>query len=145
MRDIGDIERRVENLEFFTKLSLDEEDALNISITGDNNVEKFKNGVLVDSFEGHSVGDVSNQFYRASVDFENGELRLDSNSKSIGLTADSTFTAGITNSVMVEITSGLLTLDYVLEKIYQIFANTTIDTNSSNVYNFIGTMSIVQR
>ena len=144
MRDIGDIERRVENLEFFTKLSLDEEDALNISITGDNNVEKFKNGVLVDSFEGHSVGDVSNQFYRASVDFENGELRPRFNSKSIGLTADSTFTAGITNSTAGGSNpSGLLTLDYTTEKyINQIFANTTIDPNPSNVYNFIGTMSI---
>ena len=144
MRDIGDIEKRVENLEFFTKLSLEEEDALNVSITGANNTEVFKNGVLVDSFEGHSVGDVSNQFYKASVDFENGELRPRFTTKSVGLTADSTYTAGITNSAAGGVSpSGLLTLDYTTEKyINQIFANSTIDPNPSKIYNFIGVLTI---
>lgn len=50
MRDIGRIEKRVENLEYYTQLSLLEKQAKDENITDSSNLEKFKNGFFVDSF-----------------------------------------------------------------------------------------------
>jgi hypothetical protein len=51
MSDIGTIEKRLSNLETFTKLSFMEQKTLNTLIYDDNGEERYKNGVLVDSFE----------------------------------------------------------------------------------------------
>lgn len=50
MRDIGKLEKRVENLEYYTQLSLLEKQAKDETITDASNFEKFKNGFFVDSF-----------------------------------------------------------------------------------------------
>jgi hypothetical protein len=136
MRDIGEIEKRVEDLEYFTKLSLEEESAVNAIVLGADGTEQFKNGILVDSFEGHNVGDVLNDHYKAAIDFEEGELRPTFESRSVDFTPDSTYTAGITNSG-----GSVLTLNYTTEKyINQIFANTDALVNPLANINFIGTM-----
>jgi hypothetical protein len=71
MRDIGRLEKRVANLEYYSSLSLLEKEAqdrkiLDLSSTTPG-VERFKNGTLVDSFVGHNVGDISNPDYAAAV------------------------------------------------------------------------------
>ena len=59
MRDIGSLERRISNLEYYSSLSLLEKETEQLSIkdaiTG---IDKFKNGFIVDQFTGHNVGDV---------------------------------------------------------------------------------------
>jgi hypothetical protein len=72
MRDIGSLEKRISNLEYYSSLSLLEKEAaekkiLDLSEAG-GGVERFKNGILVDSFLGHNVGDVENQDYLCSID-----------------------------------------------------------------------------
>lgn len=137
MRDIGEIERRVENLEYLTRVSFEEQDALGSIVIGPDGTEQFKNGVLVDSFEGHNIGDVTNQFYKAAIDFDEGELRPTFESRNVEFTPDPNYTAGITNS------GSLLTLNYTTEKyINQIFANTDTLINPLANINFIGTMEL---
>lgn len=51
MADIGIIEKRLTNLEAYTKMSFMEQRTINTLIYDDNGDERFKNGVLVDSFE----------------------------------------------------------------------------------------------
>lgn len=75
MRDIGKLEKRIEKVEYYTSLSLLEKQASDESITDINNLERFKNGILVDSFAGHSVGDVNNNGYVCSIDYNNKILR----------------------------------------------------------------------
>ena len=76
MRDIGKIEKRVDSLEYYTALSLLEKEASDLSIKdGSTGTERFKNGILVDSFNGHNIGDVSNADFKAAIDFEMKELR----------------------------------------------------------------------
>ena len=78
MRDIGEIEQRLTNLEYYTSLSLLEREADGKQIfdtTSGNPYERFKNGILVDSFTGHSVGDVDDEGYLCSIDKEEGVLR----------------------------------------------------------------------
>lgn len=50
MRDIGRLEKRISNLEYYTQLSLLEKQAKDTSIPDSTNQEKFKNGFVVDPF-----------------------------------------------------------------------------------------------
>ena len=83
MRDIGKLEKRIENLEYYTALSMLEKEAAASSISGGSTQDslfnpagdRFKNGILVDGFKGHGIGDVINNDYRCSIDIEKNELR----------------------------------------------------------------------
>jgi hypothetical protein len=55
MRDIGKLETRVSNLEYYTQLSLLEQQTKATSFTDTNNVEKFKNGFAVDPFSSADI------------------------------------------------------------------------------------------
>ena len=69
MRDIGKIEKRVQKLEYYTTLSIMEKKAEDMLVLDANGNDRFKNGILVDTFEGHKIGDVTNRDYNVSVDF----------------------------------------------------------------------------
>ena len=75
MRDIGNIEERLTNVEYYTSLSLLESEAQNATTYDDDGLNRFKNGYVVDDFTDHNVGDVLNEDYKASLDFQNGYLR----------------------------------------------------------------------
>ena len=109
MRDIGKIEDRVSGLEYFSTLSDLEQQAasatlvLSKDIVGDGgesekrDVIAFKSAILVDSFRGHGIGDVANNDYRCSIDFESGTLRPSFNANALSLVhGTSAGTNGIT-------------------------------------------------
>ena len=75
MRDIGRIQRRVENIEYYTQLSLLESDAKGMQIQDADGFDRFKNGIITDNFTGHGVGEVSSNDYKNSMDIAKGELR----------------------------------------------------------------------
>ena len=75
MRDIGKLEKRIENIEYYTSLSLLENSAASLDVKDSQGFTRFKNGIIVDSFEGHSVGDVFNPDYKCSIDPTKKELR----------------------------------------------------------------------
>ena len=85
MRDIGRIKQRVDRLEYYTSLSLLEEHTKNLLIKDADGNDRFKNGMLVDPFAGHSVGDVTNSDYNISIDFENKEMRPPFTSENVKL------------------------------------------------------------
>jgi len=55
MRDIGRLEKRISNLEYYTQLSLLEKQAKDTSIPDSSNFEKFKNGFAVDPFTSQDI------------------------------------------------------------------------------------------
>jgi len=75
MRDIGNIEKRVKNLEYYTSLSLLEQEATEKKIFTDLGEERFKNGILVDSFIGHNIGNPFDANYKCAIDPSLGVLR----------------------------------------------------------------------
>tara|TARA_Y100000004_G_scaffold14624_1_gene15496 strand:+ start:1532 stop:7843 length:6312 start_codon:yes stop_codon:yes gene_type:complete len=108
MRDIGKIEKRVDSLEYYTALSLLEKEASDLSIKDSaTGTERFKNGILVDSFNGHNIGDVSNVDFKAAVDFEMKELRPSYYSDTFKFSHDSTGSSANTTK-----TGDLVTLKY---------------------------------
>jgi hypothetical protein len=75
MRDIGTIEKRVKNLEYYTSLSLLEQEASEKKIFTTGGEERFKNGILVDSFIGHNIGNPFDSDYKCAIDPSLGVLR----------------------------------------------------------------------
>jgi len=76
MKDIYDIDRRVDRVEDLVTLSVLENSALNVSVrdavTG---LDRFKNGIVVDNFRDHSKGDTGSTQYRNSIDPKETHLR----------------------------------------------------------------------
>ena len=75
MRDIGGLERRIENVEYYTQLSLLEAAAENLQIQDADGFDRFKNGFIVDNFTGHDIGDTTNDDYNIAMDMAAGEAR----------------------------------------------------------------------
>jgi len=75
MKDIGGLARRIKNVEYYTSLSLLEKETLDKDIFTATGDQRFKNGILVDSFFGHNIGNPSDTDYSCSIDAKKGELR----------------------------------------------------------------------
>jgi hypothetical protein len=75
MRDIGKLEKRIDNLEYYTSLSLLEQQTESLNIVDSNGLDRFKNGFIVDNFAGHNTGDTTSPDYLNSIDMERAELR----------------------------------------------------------------------
>ena len=75
MKDIGGLENRIQNIEYYTQLSLLETDTKNLFISDGSGNNRLKNGFLVDNFSSHSIGDPREPNYKCSMDTTMGELR----------------------------------------------------------------------
>lgn len=137
MRDIGTLEKRISNLEYYTSLNLLEQAAKAQEITDDTGANRFKNGILVDPFTGHKIGDVLNGDYLCSVDPQNQELRPPFIPRSLFLDLNST------NSTNYERIGAFLTLPYnVVTFLDQSIASKAINVNPFNTVSFIGQIKL---
>jgi len=140
MRDIGTIEKRVENLEYYTALSLLEQSTVSkqdLTILDSQNLPRFKNGIIVDSFTGSGIADVAQVDYRASVDPKNQELRPPFSVSSVTLQFDSANSSGYTqNGTSITVSSS----DTMF--IDQPKASKATSVNPFNITNFIGRIAI---
>src|SRR6056300_1872246 len=98
MRYIGKLESRIENVEYYTQLSLLESNAQSLQIQDSQGFDRFKNGFIVDNFTGHGIGNVKNRDYKAAMDMAKGELRPTFNEDAVKLIeADEDGTAIVAN------------------------------------------------
>lgn len=75
MGDIGGLEKRIHNLEYYTALSQLESEAAETQINDGAGLPRFKGGIITDSFRGHGVGDTNSSGYRAAIDRDNFTAR----------------------------------------------------------------------
>jgi len=75
MRDIGKLEKRIERLEYYTTLSILEQQALNMQVKDDIGLDRFKSGFIVDNFETHRIGNLTSIDYRCAIDTQQAVLR----------------------------------------------------------------------
>jgi len=111
MRDIGKLEARIENIEYYTALNLLEKDAQSLQIQDADGFDRFKSGFLVDNFAGHATGNVKHPDYRNSIDMQNGELRPKYFMKGVSLIEENTTDAERSND-QYQKTGDVLTLPY---------------------------------
>lgn len=67
MQDIAGLEDRINQVEYYTSLSLLEQNAQNLQISDAFGLNRFKNGILVDDFSSYSTADTINTDYSATV------------------------------------------------------------------------------
>ena len=75
MKDIGNIEQRLSRLEYFATLSAVESKAANVFIDDGSGGNMVKKGILVDTFDGHGVGNIFDPHYNIAIDAKKKELR----------------------------------------------------------------------
>jgi hypothetical protein len=138
MRDIGVLEKRISNLEYYTSLNLLEQDAKNQQIIDDETgLNRFKNGILVDPFKGHNIGDVTKTDYICAIDQQNQELRPPFLIENYPLTINEG------NSNNYERNGSIVTISYVETAfVEQPLASTFINVNPFNTVSFIGQLKL---
>ena len=92
-------------------MNLLQKDAQSFQVQDENGLDRFKSGFVVDNFSGHGVGDVQNEDYRNSVDYEENELRPQFYMKGIGLIEENTTDTQRTADGY-QLTGKLVTLPY---------------------------------
>lgn len=75
MKDIGTLDQRIGNLEYYTSLNSLESDTFNKQFKNASGVERFKNGIFVEPFISHQFGAVNDSEYRVAIDKEQGHFR----------------------------------------------------------------------
>ncbi len=144
MKDIGQIDSRLKNVEYYNALSLLENDAVSksdVSLFG-----RTKNGVITDSFVGLNVVDMTGEDFSASIDRDEHELRPAAEINSFSLVVDEPsstnyrkgLAASSTNLFFLRGPAGVE--DIVLAEQGQ--ATTSISVNPYNVQLFIGAIRL---
>lgn len=160
MADINAIEKRIDNVESFTKLTASEAEldsnsiklaidaysALGGTLGASSSVfsvtaEPVKTSIFTDDFFGHAGGDVSDANHRCSVDYEYGELRplFLHNFSSI------TPTAGSTTGQTVQVSpDGLITFSYstTTPLVDSSGYNKSVKINPTGTVNWLGFIDI---
>ena len=138
MRDIGKLEKRIERLEYYTTLSILEQQALNMQVKDDIGLDRFKSGFFVDNFEAHKVGNLTSGDYRCAIDPQQSVLRPQSKEDSISLVElntreDQRSVAGYKK------TGNMVTLPYSpLTLLGNNFASGTLNPNPFVVLQYVG-------
>lgn len=67
MQDIAGIESRINNLEYYSALSLLEQKASSLQISDAFGLNRFKNGIMVDDFSSYATADTINNDYAMTI------------------------------------------------------------------------------
>lgn len=142
MRDIGRIENRVKNLEYYTELSLLELQAKSFTIKDGQGLDRFKNGFIVDNFTGHNVGDPKNPDYSVSMDFTAGEIRPLFVQINLPLSEVTLTNSGRTTKNYA-VTGNIASLPYELEPYITSNVSSRVENvNPFNVIDLIGSVDL---
>lgn len=142
MRDISKLEKRIERLEYYTSLSILEQQTLNMQIKDSFGFERFKSGFLVDNFETHGIGNVSSSEYSCAIDTQQSVLRPQVYEDNIKLVESNTredqrFLDGYVNN------NGIVTLPFTsVNLLGNTSATKTINPNPFVVLQYVGEVNI---
>ena len=147
MRDIGRLEKRIQNIEYYTQLSLLEADAQSLQIQDANGFDRFKNGFVVDNFTGHNVGDVGNNDYKLAIDRVRGEARPMFNEDNIELEEidedGTSIVAADRTAANYQLTGDVITLPYSETSVIdQPFATKSENLQPYMIFNWIGDIDL---
>jgi hypothetical protein len=140
MKDIGKLQDRVNNLEYYTALNLLEKESRDKIIIDSDGIDRFKNGILADAFTGHNVADVSLPEYHAAINrSEKYATAYTNNTAQSRLVYNSTSSSGVTKT-----TGNKLILDYTTEAfITQPTASQSVTLAQELIFSWVGDMRTV--
>jgi hypothetical protein len=143
MRDIGKLEKRIDNLEYYTSLSLLEQQTESLNVMDAAGLDRFKNGFIVDNFSGHNTGDTLSPDYLCAIDMENGQLRPFYTMQNINLieTVSSDSDRALANYKLYGDVITLPVVDH-LPIVKQAYASRLENINPFAVFTFLGDVKI---
>ena len=137
MQDIGKLDKRIKNIEYYTSLSLLEQSAADVHMVDGAGLSRFKNGIIVDSFKDQSIADMTHPECSESVDKENGILRPECPAKNVNLITSPSI-AGTAQK-----TGSNWTLPYSqVIHTKQPYASVAINVNPYNVFTWNGRVQL---
>ena len=135
MADINKINTRIDRLEYYTSLSLLEQATSSLLVrSGDTGQNRFKNGILVDPFKNHSIGNTNDPTYSVAIDEVKAEARPYFRQQTIGLRFDSAASTAVQKGyvVMLPHTSAV--------NQQQPFASKVRNCIEGNIFSYRGTV-----
>ena len=108
MKDIADIDRRINRLEYYALLNTLEQNTKQLVLPGEANssIERFKNGFFVDPLSDYNVSNLNDPEYRVIIDTTNGVARPNFTDVKLDVMLD------LANSSSIAKTGDLVTIDY---------------------------------
>jgi len=137
MRDIGRIEKRIENIEYYTSLNQLENSVVNMKITDAEGNDRYKNGFVAENFaNGFRLADTDNPDLKCSMEFEIADCSAQFCQNNIKLIENEAANREASN---YQITGNLVTLPYSeVTMIDQPLASHSISVNPFNTISFYG-------
>jgi hypothetical protein len=141
MKDIGGLEKRIQNLELYTSLSIAELATLNKNdrtVRDQVGLSRPKNGVFVDSFSDKGGAQITAPDFNAAIDIVGRQLR-----GSYNIASTKIFSNNSTANFNVEVDGPLLMLaSSNTTFIAQNKASKTLNINPFNIVNYIGSVKL---
>lgn len=142
MRDIGNLDKRINNLEYYTALSLLEQETQAMSIKDSTGLDRMKNGFVVDNFTGSTLSDKTSADYMCAIDMANNQLRPFYTMYNVNLLEKYSSTAART-SANYQLTGDVITLPYTTKPIVtQTYASRLENINPFAIFTFLGDVTI---
>lgn len=142
MEDIGHLDNRLSNVEYYTQLSLLEKETINMDVVDQNGMSRFKSGIQTDSFKNQAVGDSSHPDFSVAYDMVSGEARAFVDSVNVEL-KEMNLTDAQRYSNGYKVTGSWLTLPYEeVTVISQPLATRSEFVNPFAVVNFNGRINL---
>jgi hypothetical protein len=138
MRDIGQLENRIANVEYYVSLNnLEQETEGKQIVDSETGLNRFKNGFMTDSFVDHSVGDFAWQGYHVAMGDEEEQMRPEFSMNAIDLALNTG------SSTHYAISNGIVTLPYTNRSyIKQDFRSELMNVNPYAVFSWDGTVNL---
>ena len=137
MRDIGEFEGRIKNLQYYVSLNLLDQQLEAMQVTDADGNDRYKNGFLTDGFNDLRGGDTSSSEYRCAINPEKGNLRPQFNKKVINLEFDEASSSNFSRH------GDMVTLPWEhIEWMNQPFASKTISAAPFFHFSRVGDMTL---
>lgn len=141
MKDIANLDKRIQNLELYTSLSLAELATINKNdrtVRDSIGLSRPKNGIFVDSFTDKRAADITATDFDAAIDIIARECRGSYNIASTGV-----FSNNSTSNFNVEVNGPLLLLaSSNTTFVSQNKASKSLNINPFNVVNYLGSIKL---
>lgn len=95
MRDIGKLDSRLKNVEYYVALNMLEKSASDMKIKDASGMDRFKNGFIVDNFKDFQAADINGVEFQAAIDPSRAELRPKFISRNRALKVNTTLSSQI--------------------------------------------------
>jgi hypothetical protein len=142
MRDIGALDKRINTLEYYTALSMLEQETQSLSIKDSSGLDRMKNGFVVDNFAGNNLGNANSPDYFCAIDMKENTLRPFYTVYNANL-LEKYSNDSARSGANYKLTGDIITLPYTTTPIVtQVYASRTENINPFAIFTFLGNVQL---